>query len=52
MKKHKLVGLLLLGLGVATTTGIVLNDAVYWLTYNPIAATLSLVSGIVLLCSK
>jgi len=52
MKKHKLIGVLLLGFGVYTLVGMVLNNANFWLVYNYVAVVLSVLSGFTLLRQK
>ncbi len=52
MKKNKVIGMLLLILGIATIIGMVIDNAIYWITYNPIVTIFALVSGIILLKQK
>jgi len=52
MKKNKVIGALLLILAISTITGMLIENATFWLTYNYATIALSLICGIILLKKK
>ena len=48
MKKNKVIGTLLLILAVSTITGMLIENATFWLIYNYATIALSTISGIIL----
>ncbi len=52
MKKNKIIGSLLLLLAVYTIAGMLINNDIFWLVYNYVVITFSIISGILLIKEK
>ena len=52
MKKNKVIGMLLLILAISTITGMVIENATFWLVYNYATIALSSICSLILLTKK
>jgi hypothetical protein len=52
MKKNKVIGALLLILAVYTIAGMIIDNLTYWIIYNCLTISFSVISGIILLKEK